>query len=137
MTRLSTYLLFNGSCERAMEFYRSCFGGELTLTKVGDSPFEDQMPAAMHGRVLNARLKSVSVDISASDWLRTDARPVQGNTVCLYLSGGAHEELKTFFNRLSEGADVTDPLKEMFFGTYGALNDGSGVRWMFKGDNRV
>jgi len=39
--------------------------------------------------------------------------------------------LKALFERLSEGADVTDPLEEKFFGTYGALNDRFGVRWMF------
>ena len=26
---------------------------------------------------------------------------------------------------------MTDPLTAMFFGTYGALNDKFGVRWMF------
>jgi len=35
--------------------------------------------------------------------------------VCLYLSNGKHEELKEFFDKLSDGAIVTDPLKEMFF----------------------
>jgi PhnB protein len=39
--------------------------------------------------------------------------------------------LKAFFEKLSEEAEVTDPLKEMFFGVYGALNDKFGVRWMF------
>jgi PhnB protein len=47
------------------------------------------------------------------------------------LTGGAYPELKAFFEKLSDGADVTDPLKEMFFGSYGALNDKFGNRWMF------
>jgi hypothetical protein len=57
--------------------------------------------------------------------------PIRGNTVCLYLSGGTLHELKALFEKLSEGADVTEPLKEQFFGTYGALNDKFEVRWMF------
>ena len=115
-----------------MEFYKSCFGGELNLVKVGESPAKDYMPAAMHDRVVNARLKSGSIDISASDWLMPNRTPVRGNTVCLYLSGGTKQELKLFFDKLSEGADVTDPLKEQFHGLYGALNDKFGVRWMFQ-----
>jgi len=115
-----------------MEFYKSCFGGELNLVKVGESPAKDYMPAAMHDKVVNARLKSGAVDISASDWLRPDQKPMRGNTVCLYLSGRTRQELKHFFERLSEGADVTDPLKDQFHGLYGALNDKFGVRWMFQ-----
>src|ERR1700686_1470784 len=34
MTTLTPYLLFDGKCQQAMEFYKSCFGGELPATKV-------------------------------------------------------------------------------------------------------
>jgi len=134
MTTLTPYLLFNGTCREAMEFYQSCFGGELTLTKVKDSPAKDHMPAIQQEKVLNARLKKGNLEISASDWLALDETPVRGNTVCLFLSGGTLGELKALFEKLSAGADVTDPLKPMFFGTYGALNDQFGVRWMFAGN---
>ena len=137
MTGLSTYLLFDGNCQQAMEFYKSCFQGELIVHKVKDSPVKDQLPASQHNKVLNARLCSISVDISASDWLRPDRTPVRGNTVCLYLSGGSAEDLKALFERLAHGADVTDPLSEKFFGTYGALTDQFGVRWMFHTNNQA
>jgi PhnB protein len=100
--------------------------------KVKDSPAKDQMPAFQLNKTINARLKSEILDISASDWLRPDQTPVRGNTICLYLSGGTFQELKVLFEKLSEGAQVTDPLKEVFFGVYGALNDKFGVRWMFQ-----
>ncbi|HZP04198.1 MAG TPA: VOC family protein [Terracidiphilus sp.] len=137
MTTLTPYLLFDGSCEPAMEFYKSCLGGELTATKVKDSPAKDSMPAFQHEKILNAHLKSGNIEISASDWLMPDKAPVPGNTACLYLSGGSAEELKTLFERLSEGAQVTHPLKEQFFGTYGALNDKFGVRWMFHSNQKA
>jgi PhnB protein len=136
MTSLTPYLLFEGKCQQAMEFYKSCFGGELTATKVKDSPARDFMPAVQQEKILNARLKSGKLEISASDWLMPDRTPIRGNTVCLYLSGGTFEELKALFERLSERAEVTDPLKEQFFGTYGALNDKFGVRWMFQTDKK-
>jgi PhnB protein len=131
MTTLTTYLLLDGNAKNAMQFYHSCFGGELSLTKVGDSPMKDFMPASLHDRVVNANLKSEGINLSASDWLRPNQTPIQGNTVCLYLSGGTPETLKAFFNKLSEDADITDPLQEQPFGMYGALNDKFGIRWMF------
>jgi PhnB protein len=137
MASLTPYLLFEGKCQQAMEFYKFCFGGELAATKVKDSPARDFMPAVQQEKILNARLRSGKLEISASDWLRPDRTPIRGNTVCLYLSGGTFEELKALFERLSEGAEVTDPLKEQFFGTYGALNDKFGVRWMFQTDKKA
>jgi PhnB protein len=99
---------------------------------VKDSPVKDQMPPVQLDKTLNAHLKSGNLEISASDWLRLDETPVRGNTVCLFLSGETFQELKVLFEKLSDEAEVTDPLKEMFFGIYGALNDKFGVRWMFR-----
>jgi PhnB protein len=136
MTHLTAYLLFDGNCQEAMEFYKACFGGELSLTKVKDSPAKDHMPAMQQSKTINARLKSGNIEFSASDWLRLDQTRVHGNTVCLYLSGGTFLELKALFGKLSEGAEITDPLTDIFFGVYGALNDRFGVRWMFQADTR-
>ena len=44
--------------------------------------------------------------------------------------------LKAIFEKLSAGAEITDPLKEQFYGAYGALNDSFGVRWMFWTDEK-
>ena len=135
-TTLTPYLLFDGTCHQAMEFYRSCFGGVLSSMKVKDSPVKDHMPPAQQEKVLNAHLKLGKLEISASDWLVPNQTPRPGNTVCLYLSGGTRSELETFFAKLSDGAQVTDPLKDVFFGTYGALNDKFGVRWMFQTNSK-
>jgi PhnB protein len=47
-------------------------------------------------------------------------------------------ELRAIFDKLSEGADpaLLDPLRDMPFGSYGALTDRFGVRWMFQGEKR-
>jgi PhnB protein len=134
MVTLTTYLLLNGNCREAMEFYQSCFGGELTMTSVGNSPMKNMFAAGMHNRILNAKLVCGNITISASDWLRPLQTPVQGNTVCLYLDGGSYSQLKGLFDHLSAGGDITDPLRQEVFGTYGALNDKFGIRWMFHTD---
>lgn len=120
-----------------MEFYHSCLGGELRLTQVKDTPAKEQMAAAQQEKVINAHLSSGQMEISASDWLMPDATPVRGDTVCIFLSGGTFEELKAVFDKLSLGAEVTNPLQELFFGVYGALNDRFGVRWMFQSNSRA
>lgn len=134
--QMTTYILFRGNCKEAMEFYRSVFGGELNQTSVGQSPMKSSFPESMSNRIVNARLIADGVDISASDWLRPTQTPVQGNMVSLYLSGGKPAALKTIFAKLSIGANVTDPIKVVPFGTYGALTDKFGVRWMFQTDQK-
>jgi PhnB protein len=136
MTKLTPYLLFDGKCGEAMEFYHQCLGGQLTATKVKDSPAKDMMPAFQQDKVINAHLTSERLEVSASDWLMPNRTPVRGNTVCMYLSGGTYAELKGIFDKLAKGGDVTDPLKDVFFGVYGALNDRLGVRWMFQTNHR-
>ena len=76
--KLTVYLLFDGTCKQAMEFYHSCFGGKPSLQKVGDSVIKNQTPLAMHQKILNAHLESEIVDISASNWLRPNRIPVRG-----------------------------------------------------------
>src|ERR1700745_2205954 len=98
MTRLIPYLLFDGKCREAMEFYKSVFDGELILTKVKDSPARDQMQAFRPEQVFNANLQSVGLEISASDWLALNETPIRGNTVCLFLSGGTCQNLKAVFD---------------------------------------
>jgi uncharacterized glyoxalase superfamily protein PhnB len=39
-----------------MEFYKSGFGGELSATKVKDSPVKNHVPAVQQDKIINARL---------------------------------------------------------------------------------
>jgi PhnB protein len=134
--QLSIYLLLDGTCKEALEFYQSALGGELTFTTVGASPMKDAFPPQLHGRVINGSLRSASVNLSASDWLHPTETPRMGNMVCLYLSGGTPQETRVAFDKLSGGGTITDPLTEQPFGLYGALNDKFGVRWMFHAEIR-
>jgi PhnB protein len=62
MTKFGTYLLFDGNCATAMEFYKSCFDGELVITKLGDTPMKGQFPSNAYERVVNARLISGPIE---------------------------------------------------------------------------
>jgi PhnB protein len=138
MIHLTPFLLFDGNCAEAMTFYQSCFGGELTITKVRDSPMKDQIPSENQHKVIHAHLKSGAIEFSATDWMHLTRTPRQGNTVCLYISGGKYPELRAIFDKLAVGADkeLLDDLRDLPFGSYGALTDKFGVRWMFQGEKK-
>jgi PhnB protein len=138
MLNLTPYLLFDGNCAEAMTFYQSCLGGELTLTKVSDTPVKDQTPPEQHNKITYAHLKSGAIEFSATDWLHRTRVPKQGNTVALYLNGGKYSELKAIFDKLSVGApkELLDELRDLPFGTYGHLADKYGVHWFFQGEKK-
>ncbi len=136
MLNLTPFLLFDGNCAEAMAFYQSCLGGELTITKLGDTPMKDQMPREKHDRVAYAHLEGGAIDFSATDWLHPTRTPKQGNTVAMYLNGGTYAELRSVFDKLAVGADagLLDELRDLPFGAYGHLADQYGVHWFFRGD---
>jgi PhnB protein len=136
MIKLTPFVLFDGNCAEAMAFYQSCLGGELTVTKVADTPMKAQVPPEKHNRVVYAHLKSAAVEFSATDWLHPTRTPKQGNTVAMYINGGTYNELRAIFDKLAAGAprDLLDDLREMPFGTYGHLADKYGLQWFFQGD---
>ncbi len=127
----SVYFLADGDCRQAMEFYHQIFGGDLKMTTVADSPAKDFMPPSFKDKIINARLRTDVVDISASDWLMPQQKRIAGNSLCFYIHGGTLDVMKTIFDKLSEGGEVTDSLKEQFYGVYGSLNDKFDNRWMF------
>ncbi|MGN6602426.1 MAG: VOC family protein [Ginsengibacter sp.] len=135
---LTPFLLFNGNCADAMFFYQQCLGGELSITKVGDTPMKMQMPETLHKRVAYAQLKSNAIEFSATDWAHPTRKFQQGNTVAMYVTGAEYEELKEIFDKLSEGADksLLDELKNLPFGIYGHLADKFGVHWFFVGNKK-
>jgi PhnB protein len=134
MLRANPFLLFDGNCAEAMSFYHRCLGGELTMTRLGDSPMKDQLPPEKHDRLINAHLKSGEIDISATDWMASPAfDPVRGNTFAIFLTSDSLDELRTAFDRLADGAERQrfQDLHELPIGTYGQLYDRFGVQWIF------
>ena len=138
MLHCTPFLLFDGNCAEAMTFYQECLGGELTLTKTGDTPMKDQFPPEKHNKIINAYLKSGAIEFSATDWHADTREPKQGNTFSIFVIGGTYSELKTVFDKLAEGASTESfiELNNMPFGSYGQLTDKYGIPWIFKGDKK-
>jgi len=139
MLRCIPFLLFDGNCAEAMTFYYECLGGELILTKLGDTPMKAQFPKEKHDKIINAQLKWGAIEISATDWMASpEYEPVKGNTYAIFVIGGSYDELKIVFDKLANGAkkDRLQELHDMPFGTYGQFYDKYGVQWIFKGERK-
>ncbi|HSW78026.1 MAG TPA: VOC family protein [Candidatus Chromulinivoraceae bacterium] len=139
MSKATPYFLFDGNCEEAMQFYQKCFGGDLAITKVNESPMKAQFTPEQQNRVVNSRLVSNGIEFSASDWLLPQRARIEGTATCAYISEASYDELKHIFEQLSIGAnqETLDELRAMPFGSYGALTDKYGVRWMFQGEGKA
>ncbi|MBI3486231.1 VOC family protein [Candidatus Daviesbacteria bacterium] len=125
---LNPYLLFNGECKEAMEFYKSVLGGELTMSTFGESG----MPASEEEKdqIIHARLENDALTFMASD--SGHGGPVKfGDNVNLSISGSDKDKLTEWFNKLAEGGKVGMPLAKQFWGdTFGMLTDKFGAHWM-------
>jgi len=133
MVRLTPYIQFNGTCREAMNFYRDCLGGKLEIQTVGESPMAEGTPAETHDRVLHAMLIADGMTVMAADMLGSEQTAPSG-IISLCINAGELAQTRTFFDKLSDGANVTTPLKEEFFGIYGELTDKYGISWMFQVD---
>jgi PhnB protein len=140
MLTCTPFLLFDGNCAEAMMFYHECLGGELTLTKLGDTPMKDSFPKEKHDRIINAHLQSGLLELSATDWMASpDLEPQEGNVFAIFVTDDDIVELRDVFDKLSRGAqkDRFQELHEMPFGLYGQFYDKYGYQWIFRGDKKV
>jgi len=130
---IQPYLLFDGRCEEAVEFYRRAVGAEVEmLLRFKDSP-EPPQPGMLapgnENKVMHASFKIGTTTVLASDG-RCQGRPnFQGFSLSLIVSDDA--SAKRLFAALSDGGQVQMPLTKTFFASsFGTLTDRFGVSWM-------
>ena len=133
MKFISPHLHLNGKTREAMAFYKDCFGGELSMQTVGESPMKGKMPggAADDNKIMHASLeKDGMVFLMAADMMDPKTF-MPGDTITLSIDCSSDEEIKTLFSKLSAGGKVTMPLSDQFWGaTFGMVTDKFGVDWM-------
>jgi uncharacterized glyoxalase superfamily protein PhnB/predicted alpha/beta hydrolase family esterase len=126
---LSPYLRFSGQCREAMNFYKDCLGGELTLLAINDSAMKSQYSAATHHHILHACLIKNNLVLFAADVFHPDGVK-QGNSVSLVLNCSSEEEINTYFNKLSKGARITQELcQQPGSSWFATLIDKYGIDW--------
>jgi PhnB protein len=127
-SRLNPYITFADNARQAMEFYKGVFGGNLTLNTFGefgaqDSPGADKI---MHGML---ETDSGFALMGADNPPGTERNP--GDNIAISLSGDDAEELRGYWQKLSDGGTVSVPLEKQMWGDeFGMCVDQFGVPWM-------
>lgn len=125
---LNPYLSFGNNATEAMDFYHSVFGGELTSSTFAEYQLsQDPSDADL---IMHSQLESgngfVLMAADTPDWMGSP-RP-NGS---ISLSGEDEAELRRFWNKLTEGGTVLQPLEKAPWGdSFGMLDDKFGVTWL-------
>lgn len=120
------YLLFPGTAQEALTFYAGIFGGELSLHSYGDFGRNDGPATAIaHGELSGA------VSLAGADAAEGE-NAVQMQGAMLSLLGTAESStLHRWFDQLSEGGSVVDPLAPKPWGASdGQVVDRHGLHWL-------
>jgi len=130
-TILTPYINFKGGkAKDAMEFYKTVFAGKLEMNTFADFHMDD-VDESEKDNVMHAMLEAENgVTFMASDV--PSSMPFEaGETVKMSLSGDNEEELRGYWDKLSEGASIFAPLEKAPWGdTFGMLIDKFGINWM-------
>jgi PhnB protein len=127
-SRLNPYIGFESSARQAMEFYREVFGGDLRVNTFGEYGSPD---AAEADKVMHAQLETDrGFTLMASDTPAGMQRN-PGDNITISLSGDDGDELRGYWEKLSDGGTVTMPLEKQMWGDeFGMCTDRFGVPWM-------
>jgi PhnB protein len=131
-THLNPYINFTeGNAREALEFYHGVFGGELNISKFGDFGPPDPQHTVPADGVMHGQLETGSgFTLMASD-TPPEFGVVRGTNVSISLSGDVGDELRGYWEKLSDGATVTVPLQKQVWGDeFGTLTDRFGIQWM-------
>ena len=127
-TRLNPYISFRDNAREAMEFYRDVLGGELAISTFGEFGDADAPEA---NRVMHAMLSTPS----GYTLMGADTPPGMdfqaGTNMTISLSGDDGEELRGYWEKLSDQGTVGVALEKQMWGDeFGMCVDRFGVPWM-------
>ena len=133
--RANPYLMFNGDCREAFEFYARSLGGRIEMMQThGDSPAKGHTPPDWHDKVLHARLTAGDVVLMGSDAPPGRKETPQGLWVSLDVEKAA--DARRIFDAFADGGQVRMPFDKTFWaaGGFGMVIDRFGTPWMVNCD---
>jgi len=138
--QINPYLIFDGSCEAAVQFYAQCLRGEIPMLMrysdmpAGESAGETEdcppLPPEAKNRIMHSRLEVGGQVLMAAD--HHPSFPYEGiKGFSVSINVDTTEEAERVFKALAEGGSVQMPLGETFWALkFGMLTDKFGVSWM-------
>lgn len=139
----TTHLNFRGTARQALDFYRSVFGGEVTLATYGQFGLPEGAPGfdkVVFGQ-LDGPVRLMAYDIPGQDdpdpaatagaTTREHGTTVTDRTFFQSLRASSLDEAQESWDRLAEGATVVEPLAASAWSAgFGMLTDRFGVTWV-------
>jgi PhnB protein len=133
--QVQPYLIFNGRCEEAIEFYKKALGAKVEmLMRFSDNP---EPPSASSGcvaadpnKIMHSCFRIGDTAIMASDGMTQGGNP-EFKGFSLTINAKDEADSKRLFGALAEGGQVHQPLVRTFFSpSFGIVADRFGVGWM-------
>ncbi|MFI7226074.1 VOC family protein [Nonomuraea angiospora] len=125
-----THLNFRGDARAALTFYQSVFGGDLavvTYKDAGGAQEPSEADQVMWGQVSAA----AGFEVMAYDVPSRLPYSRGENAFFVSVRGDTAEEITAYWERLSDGATVLQPLgPAQWAPLYGMLTDRFGVTWV-------
>lgn len=128
-SKLYSYLSFRDNTRQAMEFYQSVFGGNLTFNTFKE--FQASQDPSDDDKIMHAALEAENgISFMAADTPNSmEYHP--GTNFSLTLAGDNEAELRSYYEKLSAGGTVVEPLEKSPWGDiFGMFVDKFGVNWM-------
>ena len=128
-SRLNPYISFTaGNAREAMEFYKDVFGGELKVNTFGEF---GQPDPSIADKIMHAQLETTAgYTLMASD-TPPGMDVTVGDHITVSLSGEDEDDLRGYWDKLSDGVTVRMPLEKQMWGdTFGQCVDKFGIAWM-------
>ena len=128
--KLNCYLLFDGNCEEAFNFYQKTLGGEIkAMMKHEGSPAAKGVPAEWLDKILHAALEVDDTLLMASDAPPERFLKPQGFSVNIAVKSIA--EAERVYRALAEGGAEIMPIEQTFWAArFGMCTDRFGIPWM-------
>lgn len=137
MATINPYLVFNGNCEEAFNFYKSVFGGEFPyIGRMKDAPSQEPLSESDGEKIMHVTLPiGNGYVLMGSDTSEAHGLVTFGSNFSISINAESKEEATTLFDGLSAGGQVTMPLQDTFWGAYfGMFIDKFGIQWMVNHD---
>ncbi len=137
MSRVSTYLNFNGTTEEAFGWYSAVFGTKVgPIMRMGDMAAGDggpQLTDAEKKLVGHVELPILAGHVlMGTDILESMGHELKiGNNVTINLEPDTRDETDRLYAALSDGGSDATGLQQMPWGYWGTCLDRFSVRWMF------
>lgn len=132
------YMIFNGNCREAVDYYAEVFETEKTdMMLFGDSPPDPdwELPEEMKDKIMHTRLNIHGSEVMFSDTM-PNAPVTFGKNINVTVVSGNLEKLTKEFNRLGKDGNVQMELQKTFWSpAYGAVEDKFGIDWQFNYDD--